>query len=583
MSIEEHRGPHQVARQELVPMTTRDGVVLRADVYRPDAQGPLPVLLRRTPYGNRVNDLAADFNEAHYYASHGYLVVVQDTRGRFSSDGEFYPFLFEGYDGYDAVEWAAGLPGSSGRVGTFGQSYGCAIQYLTAALRPPHLRTCIPLSGPMLSFENYWYHRGVLELSWMLSYFVNMAEETLRKAGREDEIAALDELKVDPSVRFTPLKDEALRHLPINDWIDRLGDAAPFLRDILYHSVDGPYWWATDLRRQLANMDVPMLHIGSWYDLATWDTPILYRGLQEHGLSAHTRDHQALFMGPWAHLLPYNQPTSGGSGDIDFGPQAAVFLLDMEKTWFDHFLKGPAEGLPVPPVRIFVMGENDWRNEAEWPPARMVATPYYLHSAGSANTLDGDGTLSPQPPEDEPADRYRFDPEDPVPTCGGHFVGGGVADQRANQSRGDVLVYTGAPLEADLELTGPVTAVLYAATSALDADFMVTVSDVRPDGYAQNLVESLVRGRFRESTTHPTLLEPGRIYELHLDLWNISHVLFAGHRLRVHVTSSDFPRWERNTGTGERLGEGTTLVVADQTIFHDAAHPSQVVLPVIPR
>jgi putative CocE/NonD family hydrolase len=229
------------------------------------------------------------------------------------------------------------------------------------------------------------------------------------------------------------------------------------------------------------------------------------------------------------------------------------------------------------------MGENRWRDEHEWPLARMVPTRWYLRSGGDAATAEGDGTLSPEAPGSEPADHYTYDPANPVPTCGGHFVGGGVQDQRPNQSRADVLVYTSAPLEADLELTGPVTVTLYAATSAVDTDFTVTVSDVRPDGYAQNLVESLVRGRFRDSYTHPTPLEPGAVYELHLDLWNISHVLFAGHRLRVHVTSSDFPRWERNTGTFERLGEATSWVVQEQTVYHDADHPSHVVLPVVPR
>lgn len=583
MTIEEHRGPHEVTRQGDVPMTTRDGVTLVADVYRPAGKGPWPVLVRRTPYGKRLNDLAADFNEAHFFASHGYIVAVQDTRGRFSSGGQWYPFIFEAFDGYDTVEWAAALDGSTGKVGTFGQSYGCIIQYQTAAQRPPHLATCIPISGHLLSFENYWYNRGVLELGWMLSYFINMAEEVLRSQGRDDELAGLNRLKADPSVRFSPLKDEVLRHLPIYDWVERLGDAAPFLEDVLYHSVDGPYWWANDLRRQLYNMDVPMLHIGSWYDLATWDTPLFYNGLIEQAMSEHSRRHQALFMGPWAHLLPFNQPTSGGTGDIDFGPEAAVFLLDMELAWFDHFLKGSGEGLPVPRVRIFVMGDNTWRNEQEWPLRRTRFTPWYLHSAGNAVSLLGDGVLSTTAPQAESADSYRYDPADPVPTGGGHFVGGGVQDQRPNQERQDVLVYTSEPLEADLELTGPVTATLYAATSAVDTDFMVYLCDVRPDGYAQNLVEGLVRGRFRNSYTEPEPMEPGQVYELHLDLWSTSHVVRAGHRLRVHVTSSDFPRWERNLNTGERPFVGTAMTVADQRVLHDREHPSHIVLPVVER
>lgn len=564
-------------------MRTRDGVTLRSDVYRPNGEGPFPVLLRRTPYGNQRNDLAESFNEAHYFASHGYLVVVQDTRGRFSSEGEFYPFIYEGSDGYDSVEWAAALAGSTGEVGTFGQSYGCIVQYQTAVLRPPHLRACVPLSGPALSFRNNasWYTRGQFELSWTLNYFVNMAEEGLAAQGRVDEAAELTKLKADPSVRFSPLRDEELRRLPVSTWGDRLGEYVPFLRDVLYHDSDGPYWWYHDLTQQVHNVDVPMLHMGSWYDFAAADTLRLYRGVKDHGLSEHAREHQALFMGPWGHLLPYNQPTSGGTGDIDFGPQASVFLLDTVREWFDHFLKGPGEGLPGPEVRIFVMGDNAWRDEHEWPLTRAIDTRYYLHSAGAANGRDGDGILTTEQPGEEPVDSYRYDPAVPVPTLGGHFVGGGVRDQSPNQGRPDVLVYTSALLTQRQEITGPVSATLFVSTSAVDTDFVVVLSDVHPDGFAQNLLEGSVRGRYLESMVHPTTLQPGRIYEIGLDLWALSHVLHPGHQLRLHVTSSDFPRWDRNLNTGAG-SEGTEIVVAEQTVVHDAEHASYVVLPLVP-
>lgn len=567
-------------------MSTRDGVELVADLYRPVGDGPFPVLVRRTPYGRQLNDLAEPFNEAHYFASHGYLVAVQDTRGRFDSSGTWYPFLFDGRDGYDSIEWAAGLDGSSGRVGTFGQSYGCMVQYLTAVLRPPHLAACVGTSGGLMAFENYWYQRGVLELNWTLSYFVNMAEAVLAEQGREADLAALTALKVDPGLRFSPLNGEAMRHLPISDWIDRLGDAASFLRDVLYHDVDGFYWWTCDLRWQLDNIDVPMLHLGSWYDLFAADTPKLYEGVRDRGLTATTRRNQALFMGPWAHLLPYNQPTTGGTGDIDFGPEAARFLPEMSLRWFDHYLKSeePSElDLPQSPVTIFVMGENRWRDESEWPLDRTEYTPYFLHSDGAA--AGGDGALSTTAPGDEPADTYRFDPDDPAPTTGGHFVGGGVADQRDRQARADVLVYTSDALETELEITGPVSATVYVSSSTVDADFVVCLSDVRPDGYCQNLLETIARGRFRDSYTEPQLMVPGEVYELSLDLGNVSHVLFAGHRLRVDVTSSSFPRWERNLGTGERLldGSGRHPVVAEQTVWHHSDRPSHVRLPVIPR
>lgn len=580
-SLESQRGPFEVVREDDLAMTTRDGVMLRADVYRPTAPGPYPVLVRRTPYGKRLNDLAADFNEAHYFASHGYVVVVQDTRGRFTSEGAWYPFIYEARDGYDTVEWAATLPGTTGMVGTFGQSYGAISQYLAATQRPPHLRTSIPVSAYQLSFENFWFNGGALELGWMLSYFVNMAEAVLTAEGDDAAIKELAELKVDPAVRFSALTDDALRHLPLLDWTDRLGRGADFLGDILAHPTDGPYWWATDLSRQLFNINVPMLHVGSWYDIANRDTPSYFTGLRETALDA--RDGHALIMGPWAHQLPFNQPTSGGTGDIDFGPEAAISLVDIERRWFDQYLKNDGAELPRPPVRIFVMGEDRWRDEQEWPLARTEYTSYYLRSGGSANTLDGDGFLSVDPPADEPADRYRYDPDDPVPTAGGRFVGGGVADQRKKQSRADVLVYTGPELAEDLEVTGPITVDLHAMTTAQDADFVAVLSDVRPDGYAQNLAEGILRGRFRDSFVKPLPMEPGIPYEFTISLWNLSHVFRAGHRIRLHITSSDFPRWDRNAGTGAPTGTDSALRVAEQSVLHDVVHPSRVVLPVIPR
>jgi putative CocE/NonD family hydrolase len=579
--LESQRGPFEVVRNDDMVMQTRDGVALRADIYRPETAGVHPVLVRRTPYGKRLNDLAADFSEAHYFASHGYLVVVQDTRGRFTSDGVWYPFIYEARDGYDTIEWAATLPGSSGLVGTFGQSYGGMIQYLAATQRPPHLRTCIPVSAYQLAFENSWYNGGALELSWLLSYFVNMAEDVLSAEGDDTSIAELAKLKADPNVRFSALTEDALRHLPLSDWVDRLGRGAPFLKDLLWHSTDGPYWWATDLSRQLFNISVPMLHIGSWYDIANRDTPLYFTGLQSSALNS--RDQHAMIMGPWAHQLPFSQPTTGGTGDIDFGPEAAISLVDIERRWFDNYLKEEGSGIPCSAVRIFVMGENRWRDEQQWPLARTVYTPYYLHSGGSANSLDGDGSLSVEEAGDEPADHYRYDPHDPVPTAGGRFVGGGVADQRKNQSRSDVLVYTGPELAEDVEITGQCTVYVHAATTAVDTDFVAVLTDVRPDGYAHNLAEGVVRGRFRESLDNPSPLQPNFPYEFIIQLWKFSHLFRAGHRIRLHITSSDFPRWDRNAGTGAPTGIDTTLLTADQTVLHDRTHASRVVLPVIPR
>ncbi|MEV6175226.1 CocE/NonD family hydrolase [Streptomyces sp. NPDC051954] len=582
MSLYDQRGPFAVTRERDVVMSTRDGKRLLADIYRPEGAESVPVLVRRTPYGNRENDLAETFNEADFYASHGYLTVVQNTRGRFGSEGVWYPFVYEGNDGFDAIEWAAQLPGSNGRVGTFGQSYGALAQYLAASQRPEHLITCIPVSAPLAAFENYWYQRGALELSWTLSYFLNMALDTLGKSGDVDGLARLEALKADPAVRFSPLKDEALRRMPLADWIDTFGAGAPFLADVLHHSADGAYWWAVDVRRQFHNMDVPMLHLGSWYDIANWDTPQYFNGLREHAMSERARDNQAILMGPWAHLLPYSQPTSRGTGDIDFGPEAATSLVAVQLAWFDHYLKNGGHELPRSPVRIFVMGENRWREEKEWPLERTVFTDFYLHSAGSANTAEGDGTLTVGTPGPESPDHYRYDPDTPVPTAGGRYVGGGVRNQDKNQARHDVLVYTAEPQQSPVELTGPVEAYLHVGTDGPDTDFVAVLCDVHPDGFVQNLAEGVVRGRFRDSFDDPQPMQPDTVYELNVSLGNLSHVVAAGHRIRLQVTSSNFPRWDRNTNTGEPIDKAIRTRVAQQTLFHDVLRPSRLILPVIP-
>jgi uncharacterized protein len=582
VSLSHLQGQYEVTREDDVAMRTRDGKLLRADVYRPVGAPATPVLLRRTPYGKRQNDLALAFNEAHYFASHGYTTVVQDTRGRFGSEGAWYPFAYEARDGYDAIEWAAALPGTTGRVGTLGQSYGALSQYLAATQRPPSLVTAVPVSAYLGAFENYWYNHGALELSWTLSYFMNMAQEVLAEAGDTTRLERLAQMATDPDVRFAPLQDTALRRLPLGAWVEEFGAGAPFLADVLHHSTDGPYWWSVDLRRQLHNIDIPILHVGSWYDIANWDTPQYFNGLSNVAMSERSRANQALFMGPWSHLLPYSQPTSGGTGDIDFGPDAAYPLLQMQREWFDHYLRDGSSGLPLPRVRIFVMGRNVWRDEAEWPLARTRYTDYYLHSSGSAATDLSDGELRPEPaPAGSPSDGFTYDPDDPVPTAGGRYVGGGVRDQRPNEARPDVLVYTAVPVTDDLEVTGPLTVVLHVETDAPDTDVVAVLSDVHPDGFVQNLAEGIVRLRFRHAYDEPTLLEPGVVHEVTVELGNTSHVFLTGHAVRLHVTSSDFPRWDRNPNTGERLATAEQVRVAAQTVHHDTARPSRVVLPVI--
>jgi uncharacterized protein len=579
---------YKVIVEKNLPMRTRDGVTLRADVYRPDAAGKFPVLLIRTPYDKSVDPAVT---EKDYFPARGYVVVLQDVRGRFASEGEFFPFFNEGDDGYDGIEWAARLPWSNGRVGTVGQSYMASAQYQMAPERPPHLAAMCPVSGSVSFFENSIWRRGVLELAYRLNYFMMMARNTLERKGLyEKQWPELTSFWRNPERSLSSFSKEALSHLPLRDWSERLKDAAPHFGEMLAHSRYGPFWQATDVGRRFKDTSVPMLHVGSWYDMFQYDTLKMFTGLRQGAMTDEARRGQRLLMGPWAHLMPYSHPTSKGTGEIDFGAEALIDLHGIQLRWFDYQIKGFDNGIcDEAPIRLFVMGENRWRDEFEWPLARTRYTPMYLSSGGKANGLAGDGALVLPPPTEQPADSYVYDPADPVPTRGGVVIGfgsgvnSGVYDQTPVEQRRDVLVYTANVLESDLEVTGPITMKLFASSSAPDTDFTAKLVDLRPDGYAQNVAEGIVRARFRESIRYPTPIIPGQVYEYTIDLWSTSHVFKQGHRLRLEVSSSNFPRYDRNQNTGHEIGMDAEMQPAMQTVFHDSRHPSHVILPVIPR
>lgn len=575
---------HKVVVEKNVPMRARDGVTLMSDVYRPEASGKFPVLVVRTPYDKSAG---MALTEKDYFPPRGYVVVVQDTRGRHASEGEFNPFVDEARDGYDAIEWAAGLPWSNGIVGTVGQSYLGLVQYFAAPERPPHLRAMSPVSGPVSYFENFAYRHGAFELAWVLCYFAFMARDTLMRKGiYERERAKLDSIVSYPDIPMAPLKRDAHMRMPLTEWGELLAPGAPYLADYLRHSTYDSFWAEHDVRRKFGEIDVPMLHVGSWHDVFQYDTLTMFKGLREHARSENARRAQRLLMGPWAHLLPYSVPTSKGTGEADFGPEAAIELHAIQLHWFDHFLKGVPNGvMDSAPIRLFVMGDNRWREEYEWPLKRTRYTDMFLHSKGRANSLGGDGTLSFAPPAGEAADNYVYDPDNPVPTRGGTTLGirSGVYDQTEIEKRDDVLVYTSQVLTRDLEVTGPVSLKLFAASSAADTDFTAKLVDVRPDDYAANVAGGIVRTRFRESLSAPTPITPGKAYEYAVDLWATSHVFKAGHRIRLEVASSNFPHFDRNPNTGHAFGTDKDVAIARQTVFHDSARASRLVLPVIPR
>jgi len=542
----------------------RDGTLLRADVYRPDEPGQFPVVLQRTPYSKRRESFAAHGRE---FAKNGYVAVFQDVRGRYGSDGELKMGFFsadhhDAEDGYDTVEWAAALPWSNSRVGTFGSSYGGWTQWAMAHTRPPHLVTMIPgmIAADLLDREL----SGVLRLGRVLTWCTqNLSADTRARAGAAGPKTLAEAERLfherdrDKWLWFLPLSDlpdEALHDIrPL--WLEWLGN----------HAVDTFHF----LERH-SEVDIPVLSITAWYDQQI-GTIKHFTGMSENGMTEEARKGQRLIIGPWTHGYDFARRV----GEVDFGREAERDYVEICLQWFDRWLKEKRDG-PAgqwPPIQLFVMGANRWRGENEWPLARAEYTRFYLRSGGG---------LLPEPPGEEPADHYVYDPRDPLMTLYSPKGQQEPYDQRALDGRQDVLTYRTPPLEKPVEVTGPVAVSLHAASSARDTDWVVKLIDVWPDGFAQELCHGVLRARYRDSYENPSLLEPDRPYEFTFPVNPTGNLFKAGHRIRVDVTSSDFPNFDRNHNTGGNDYFEADLLAARQTVFHDAERPSYVVLPVIP-
>jgi len=560
----------------------RDGTILRADVYRPDVEDELPVLLQRTPYGKGFANPAF----ALLAAEQGYAVVIQDTRGRWASEGDGYPFIHEMFDGYDSVEWAGHQSWANGKVGMYGGSYVGYTQWTAAVTQPPSLKTIIPTITFCDPYDIF-YSGGVFALGVAASWnLVSTAYMYIHKhPGDEEERAQLLETLVELSdglARGTTFERLPLQDIPL---IGREG-ITTFFYDVICHPRRDAYW--QPLACAPDRIQIPALHIGGWYDIFCRSTLADFGRIGQEGGSESAREDHKVLIGPWLH-----GPMDGLVGEVDFGVEASSLLVlpdELQLSWFDYWLKGIDDGIAdAAPVRLFVMGDNEWRNEYEWPLARTQHTAYYFHSDGAANSLHGNGTIGLEQPSDEPVDTFVYDPRNPVPTRGGGLccwlpaLPPGAYDQREIEARPDVLVYTSPPLDQDLEVTGPIEVHLWAATSAPDTDFAAKLVDVGPCGLARNVQDGIIRARYRTSSERAEPIVPGKVYEYVIDLSVTSNVFKAGHRLRVEIASSNFPRFDRNPNTGYELGVSTEMRVATQTVLHDAGHPSHILLPVIPR
>tara|TARA_B100001123_G_scaffold450660_2_gene622806 strand:+ start:2462 stop:4108 length:1647 start_codon:yes stop_codon:yes gene_type:complete len=541
---------------ERVPM--RDSIELSTDVYLPDIEGQFPTVLIRTPYGNSHDSRV---RKALNLCSTGYAVAIQDVRGRWDSDGEWNPWHCERNDGEDTIHWLSQQAWCNTRIGMIGSSYSAFTQWEAARSGAEHLKCIIPRVAPSDIYSGVYYRQGAFQLFTALGWSL----QNYRKSQQPIEMYDWESL---------------LMSLPLMDMDKVSGKSIEFFRDWLKHDKFDDFWERIDLQSS-CEVQIPVLSIGGWYDLFADGTVANF--LEMRSDQAVSNEFNKLIMGPWAHPLE-NQSQLG---DMEFGSTAHFDLDDLENKWLDRWLKGEHNEIEkMAPVTVFVMGANQWKEESEWPPQRSHNQRLYLHSDGQANTVNGDGVLSFDAPSDDEYDEFTYDPKDPVPTLGGNtccfpeLVPWGPKDQQELECRSDILCYTSAVLEEGLEIMGMVTVVIHASSDAVSTDFTAKLIDVYPFGESFNVVDGIVRATCRDTCLDPNLIEPGEVYKYQIELGPTAIVFRKGHRIRLHISSSNFPRFDRNLNTGDDFAFGSECSVAHQRVYHSEARPSYVLLPV---
>lgn len=564
------------------PVPMRDGVKLSADIYLPAAEVDYPVILLRTPYDN----IAPRFVEiAQYFSGAGYVVVIQDVRGRFDSEGQFEPRVNEGKDGYDTIEWIADQPWSNGKIGMMGVSYGGTVQWLAARERPPHLVTVVSTAtGGMRWMHDENYMNGkfpVFQFRWL-----NMT------GGRTMQHYPFEPLSSNqPGVASPYNFNKIIRTRPLKDIDKAVGRTNTYWRTWLEHNTYDEYWQQMSFEDYFDKVDIPALHITGWFDNCQWGELYMYNQMVARSPAG---DKQWLLIGPWDHAGTSNPQAR--LGDLTFTQDAVPDLKAIHLRWFDHWLKGEDNGQDAESkVKIFTMGNNVWRKEASWPMPNMRNLKFYLHSGGRANTFEGDGTLDTATPRNEPSDHYTYNPEAPVPSVldpdsplPPTDVNVLTMDYRYAQGREDTLVYSSAPLEEELEVTGMALIKLYAASDCVDTDWIVLLCDVYPDGKSIPISSAVMRASYREGADQidsplPSPISPGDVYEYTIEFLATSMVFQRRHRLRIMVTSSLYPAYDLNPNTGAPIGEDVPSRLANQTIYHNAEYPSHILLPIVTK
>ena len=537
-----------------IPM--RDGVRLSADIFLPRTTGRWPTVLFRTPY-NRKGPSGRSYRG---FVQRGYAVVIEDVRGRFASQGVYKTLEQEGPDGNDTINWIAEQPWSNDRIAMAGSSYLGMVQWWAALEGNPHLSAIAPMfSGDDEYIDRFYSTGGALQLGHRLLW---VAEN------------------LTPPSHVRPLFSSYIGHLPLRtaDYA-ATGIELPVWRTALDHPSYDAYWRARSIRERTRQIDVPALSMGGWFD------NYVESDLDMFGRLAAANKRIETWIGPWGHNPMLKFATH------DFGPDAIISIRGKQADWFDYWTSRTPQASPprLPILHLFLMGPNIWREEHEWPLARTRYTAFYLSSGGHANTSDGDGALYRHPIPKAKPDTFTYDPKNPVPTTGGaiccepRILPPGPLEQSAVEQRSDVLVYTSPPLKEDLEVTGPVRALLYLSTSVNDTDFSAKLVDVQPDGRALAVCDGLQRLRYRLSLARPVFVRRNSRYQISVDAGVTSYVFSSGHRIRLEVSSSNFPRFDRNLNSSGPNADATRFVKAKQTVYHEKDYPSALILPVIPR
>jgi len=535
-----------------VPVPMPDGVRLSANVFLPSEHGRVATILVRTPYGKGI-DLVPNYQA---FVDRGYAVVVQDVRGRYESEGDFEQLHHESEDGDTTLNWIAEQPWSNGKIGMIGGSYLGIVQWKAALRNNPHLKAIFPVVSGDDDYRDRYYSRGgALKLGHRLEWMA----ENLKLPG------------------YHPDFNRFIWHLPLRTadvWAT--GQVSEAYQEAMKHPAYDSFWQAISTGQHLDRVRIPVFAVGGWYDNYVQSDLDAFAALRKTSGLNH------ILIGPWPHNM------SSKFENADFGPKSSVPVRRLQLQWFDQWLMGKdTAAASMPPVRVFLMGANEWLEAREWPPEEARPKVLYLDSNGHANTLDGDGHLRQGLSPREAEDTYMYDPRNPAPTRGGavccnpRVFPWGPRDQRPVERRSDVLVYTTRPLRSEMAVVGPVKAILYVATSARDTDFTVKLVDVFPDGEARILTDGVSRLRYRKSLERAELARPGEVYEIAVDAGVTSNMFLRGHRIRVEISSSNFPKFDRNANTGGSIADETRLITANQTIYHGGTRASRLELMVL--